>query len=80
MHYVYILESEAFAGRRYIGYSCDLKQRIRDHNLGHSSHTEKYRPWKLVFYAAFPEKHTALGFEAYLKSHSGKAFAAKRLL
>ncbi|NBB78131.1 MAG: GIY-YIG nuclease family protein [Verrucomicrobia bacterium] len=80
MHYVYILESDASAGQQYIGYSRNLKQRIEDHNLGHSPHTAKYRPWNLVFYAAFAKKFKALEFESYLKSHSGKAFAAKRLL
>jgi hypothetical protein len=34
----------------------------------------------VVWYCGFPEKMKALAFECYLKSHSGKAFAAKRLL
>ncbi|MEN8254774.1 MAG: GIY-YIG nuclease family protein, partial [Verrucomicrobiota bacterium] len=29
---------------------------------------------------AFADKHQALAFETYLKSHSGKAFASKRLI
>lgn len=80
MHYVYIIESESHNGYRYIGYSSDLKKRFNYHNSGKSPHTSKYVPWKLVFYCAFPAKKTALDFEAYLKSHSGKAFASKRLI
>ncbi|MDX2095626.1 MAG: GIY-YIG nuclease family protein, partial [Alphaproteobacteria bacterium] len=37
-------------------------------------------PWELVWYCAFPDKYKALEFEKYLKSHSGRAFANKRLL
>jgi putative endonuclease len=33
----------------------------------------------LVTYLAFSDKAKALSFEKYLKSHSGKAFANKRL-
>jgi putative endonuclease len=36
-------------------------------------------PWELKWYCAFPDKYKALAFEAYLKSHSGRAFAKKRL-
>ncbi len=42
-------------------------------------YTAAHRPWALEFYAAFPDKKVALNFEAYLKSHSGRAFARKRL-
>ena len=33
----------------------------------------------MIWYCAFPDKHRALAFEKYLKSHSGRAFAKKRL-
>nr|WP_283809955.1 GIY-YIG nuclease family protein [Bradyrhizobium forestalis] len=39
----------------------------------------KFKPWKLVWYCAFPDKMKALAFETYLKSHSGRAFSKKRL-
>jgi len=80
MHYVYIIQSESHPTQRYIGYSSDLKERIQHHNSGASPHTSKYTPWALLFYCAFPEKMKALNFERYLKSHSGKAFSAKRLI
>ena len=38
-----------------------------------------FKPWELVWYCAFPDKYRALEFEKYLKSHSGRAFAKKRL-
>ncbi len=79
MHYVYLLRSLSDPAQTYVGYSTELKQRFRVHNAGGSPHTSKYRPWRLVTYLAFSEKSQALEFERYLKSHSGKAFAAKRL-
>lgn len=79
MHYVYLLESEAFAGQRYIGLTTDLRQRLADHNAGKSPHTSKFMPWRLVTYVAFSDIEKAREFERYLKSGSGHAFAKKRL-
>jgi len=79
VHYVYIIKSDTHPAQTYIGYSTDLRKRLHYHNRGDSPHTAKYKPWSLAFYAAFPAKTKALDFETYLKSHSGKAFAAKRL-
>ena len=80
MHYVYIPRSIRFPDQKYIGYTSDLQARVGDHNAGKSPHTAKYTPWELQFYVAFPDKYRALDFEAYLKSHSGKAFTKKRLI
>jgi predicted GIY-YIG superfamily endonuclease len=78
--YVYILRSTTFPDQEYIGATADLRQRLADHNAGKSTHTSKFKPWELVWYCAFPDKHKALEFESYLKSHSGRAFSNKRLL
>jgi putative endonuclease len=80
MWYVYIIRSVSSPAQEYTGLSEDLKQRLKDHNAGKSTHTSKYMPWELVWYCAFPEKKPALDFEKYLKSHSGRAFASKRLV
>ncbi|MFD2262535.1 GIY-YIG nuclease family protein [Lacibacterium aquatile] len=80
MWYVYILRSEHTPSQEYTGVTGDLKQRLVDHNAGRSSHTAKFKPWILIWYSAFPDKGIALDFERYLKSHSGRAFAKKRLL
>jgi len=79
MWYVYIIRSANFPDQEYTGASEDPKQRLTDHNAGRSAHTAKYKPWKLVWYCAFPDNYKALAFEKYLKSHSGHAFAKKRL-
>jgi putative endonuclease len=79
MWYVYLLQSEKFEGKRYVGVTSDLRHRLSDHNSGKSPHTSKYLPWKLVTYVAFSDKKKAETFERYLKSGSGHAFAKKRL-
>lgn len=79
MHYVYGLRSISFPDNTYIGETNDLKRRLRQHNNGESTHTARLGPWKIEFYLAFESRVQAKQFEAYLKSHSGKAFAHKRL-
>ena len=79
MWYVYLLQSEAGTGQRYVGLTSDLKRRLTDHNSGKSPHTSKFLPWKLITYVAFSDRPKAEAFERYLKSGSGHAFARKRL-
>lgn len=77
MFYAYILESVAKPGEFYRGHTDDLKRRVAEHNEGKCSHTSKFRPWKVKFYAAFETMLLAQEFEKYLKSGSGHAFAKR---
>ncbi len=79
MHYVYLIESDATPGQRYLGYTEDLRKRLADHNAGKNPSTAPDRPWRLRTYLSFSNKAQALTFETYLKSGSGHAFAKKRL-
>jgi putative endonuclease len=79
VYYVYLIQSLAAQGERYVGMTTDLKQRLQEHNAGKSSYTSKCRPWKLTTYIAFTDLAKAEAFERYLKSGSGHAFASKRL-
>jgi putative endonuclease len=79
MKYVYLLESINFPNESYVGLTDDLRARFSAHNAGHSPHTAKFRPWRLVSYVAFTDEQKAIAFERYLKSGSGRAFAKKRL-
>jgi putative endonuclease len=78
MHYVYLLKSEADPGKQYVGSTRDLRGRLKEHNEGRSPHTAKFRPWLLIAYFAFAEERTAVTFERYLKSGSGRAFINRR--
>jgi predicted GIY-YIG superfamily endonuclease len=67
-YYVYTLQSENFKETFYTGFTTKLKERLSKHNNGEVPHTSKYKPWRIK---------TAIAFEKYLKSHSGRAFAKK---
>lgn len=72
VYYVYIFRLQN--NSLYIGFSSDLKQRIRDHRKG-GVYSTRYRKFSsLVYYTAFESKLKALKFEKYLKSSSGFAF------
>ena len=78
-HYVYILQSETNPERFYIGYTSDLRDRLKTHNQKKCKHTSKYVPWQIKTSIAFTDENKALDFEKYLKTASGRAFAKKRL-
>ncbi len=77
--YVYLVKSESHSDQLYVGVTSDLKKRLGAHNAGGSTHTSKFKPWKLVAYVAFSDDAKAVAFERYLKTGSGRAFAKKRL-
>jgi putative endonuclease len=77
---VYILRSEKYPQRIYIGFTEDLDKRIGEHNRNESGYTKSYSPWSLETYIVFNNKSQAVSFEKYLKSGSGFAFLKKRLL
>jgi len=76
-HYVYILQSSGSPERRYTGSTQDLKKRLEKHNQGAVPHTAKYRPWRIKNAFSFLDREKAIAFEAYLKTHSGRAFAKR---
>ncbi|MFC1839548.1 GIY-YIG nuclease family protein [Thermodesulfobacteriota bacterium] len=41
MKYVYLIQSISFPDQKHIGITSNLKNRLRDHNSGKSSHTVK---------------------------------------
>lgn len=79
MYYVYLIKSINNPDKTYIGFTTDLKQRLKNHNEGASIYTTDFRPWKLVTYICFDDESKAQKFEKYLKVGSGHAFAQRRL-
>ncbi len=79
MKWVYILQSGAKPAEFYTGLTDDVRQRLATHNAGRSPHTSKFKPWRLLSAHYFADQQTAAQFERFLKSGSGRAFAAKRL-
>lgn len=68
MYYVYLLQSER-TKKIYVGFTSDLKQRVKKHNAGKVQSTKAYIPYKLVYFEGFRSKKDALNREKKLKHH-----------
>jgi predicted GIY-YIG superfamily endonuclease len=77
--FVYVLRSEFDQSRHYVGVTTNVEERLWWHNNGPDGQTIRYRPWRLLVTIEFADEPTAIRFERYLKSASGRAFAKKRL-
>ena len=77
--YVYILQSQKDKSL-YVGYTNNLRRRLREHNKDLFGYTKSRTPWRLIWYCVFSERGTAEEFEKYLKSGSGRVFIKKRIL
>jgi len=79
MFYVYLLECQKDKSW-YIGYSEDLKKRIRDHQSGNGCRTTSMKKdWGLIYYESYHNKADALGRERFLKGGSGRIYLKKQL-
>ena len=78
MFYVYVLRSESDGGF-YIGFTTNLRARLKQHQDGQSFATKSRGPWKLIYYEAYLNQEDALGREKYLKSGSGRRFLKAQL-
>ncbi len=70
-YYVNILKS-LIAEKSYVGFTENLKRRIKEHNSGKSHFTKKYKPWELVYTEEFDDKTTAIRREKYFRSSVGR--------
>jgi len=55
MFYVYVLQSESDDGL-YIGFSTDLRRRLKEHRAGAAFATSYRGPWRLIYYEAYLEE------------------------
>jgi predicted GIY-YIG superfamily endonuclease len=78
--FVYVLRSVAEPAHYYVGLTSHVTERLATHNSGGSVHTAARRPWKLVVAVEFSNESSALAFENYLKSGSGRAFAKRHFV
>ncbi|MEK7557454.1 MAG: GIY-YIG nuclease family protein [Patescibacteria group bacterium] len=78
MHGVYILRSKK-DGDLYIGYSHDIKRRLKDHNDGKVPATDRRRPLQMIYCELFINRKDAMRRELYLKSGWGRKYLAKVL-
>ena len=77
MYYVYVLQ-EIRNHKLYIGFSSDLKTRIKAHSTKQVKST-KIGNYHLVYYEAYLNKKDALGREKFLKGGSGRKYINKQM-
>jgi predicted GIY-YIG superfamily endonuclease len=77
---VYILRSVNHPDRYYTGLTDNVERRLAVHNSGGSKHTAHLRPWVLVAAIEFTNPASALAFERYLKTGSGRAFSKRHFV
>ena len=74
MFTVYILYSEKYK-KIYIGFTTDLIERFKSHNLlATKGYTTKFRPWKVIYTEIFSYKHEAMIREKQLKAGKGRVW------
>ena len=67
MFYIYVLQNSR--GGIYVGYTTDLKNRLKAHNAGGSKYTKNFRPWRLAYYEAYQSSQDAKIRENTLKNY-----------
>jgi len=70
MYYFYILRSLKNS-KLYLGFSPDLKNRVKSHNAGENKATKPNIPYELIFYSAFKNEKDAIECEKYFKTTAG---------
>lgn len=71
MYYIYVLLSDKDK-KLYIGYTTNLRHRLKEHESGKTISTRYRRPLKLIFYEAYLNQEDALRRERYFKTTKGK--------
>ena len=67
--YVYMLISKSTKPVSYVGYTNNLKNRIKLHNSGKGAKFTRGRKWKLIYKEKFKSKSKAISREYYIKNN-----------
>ena len=67
--YVYMLISKRAKPVSYVGYTNNLKNRIKLHNSGKGAKFTRGRKWKLIYKEKFKSKSKAISREYYIKNN-----------
>ena len=78
LYWIYVLESK-LDGDRYVGYTSNINQRLKEHIDGKVPSTKEKRPFKLIYIEGCLNRNDATRREQYLKTTDGRRFLAKRL-
>jgi len=64
-----MLKSQEIRSVTYVGYTNDLKKRIKLHNSGKGAKFTKGRSWVLIYKEKFDSKNKAISREYYIKKN-----------
>ena len=68
MFYVYMLKSlDNKISKTYVGYTNNLKLRLKKHNLNKGAKSTRGYRWKIIYKKRFYDKSSAMSFEYKLK-------------
>ncbi len=67
MFYIYLVKDRY--GKIYIGYTSNLKERLKRHAKGYTSYLQNKRPIRLIYYEAYLSKEDAMAREKSLKNY-----------
>ena len=67
MYYVYLLQNVADEKDVYIGYTNNLKRRLKEHNLASNRGYTRGKQWRLVYYESYLAESDARRRERRLK-------------
>ena len=68
-YYVYMLKSLEKKSVTYVGYTKDIKNRIRLHNSGKGAKFTRGRKWKVIYKEKLTSKNKAISREYYIKKN-----------
>ncbi len=67
--YVYIIETvKSKIHKTYVGYTVNLKKRLKNHNDNKGAKSTKGHKWKLIYKKKFISKSDAMSYEYKLKN------------
>jgi putative endonuclease len=71
--FVYILYSDSIS-RYYVGFTNDVRERLRKHNSQHSGYTSKGQPWRVVKTYNVEDRSEAIQLERKIKKRGAKRY------
>ncbi len=68
--FVYLLSNKKYKRiTTYVGYTNNLKKRLKLHNEGKGAKFTRGRKWKIIYYEKFTTKTEAISREYYIKKN-----------
>ena len=77
MYYIYVLKCKN--DDLYIGYTTNLRLKLKSHTIGKVKATKSKLPVSLIYYESYLDKHDAAAREKQLKMHKPKEDLKKQI-